>query len=291
MKGIILAAGTGSRLFPITYISSKQLLPVYNKPMIYYPLSTLILADIRDILIICSREFLNSFKSLLGDGSRLGLNICYKIQESPDGIAQSFQIGKEFIGDDDVCLILGDNLFYGHRIPDILLESKKKIKNYGGGIVFGYNVSNPENYGVAEIEDGKIINIVEKPKNPKSDCAVVGLYMYDNSIIEISNNIKPSSRGELEITSVNQEYIKKNSLSITILGRGSAWFDTGSVEDLFLASSFVRMIENRQGLKISCPEEIAYYMGYITKNELLLISKELSHTEYGQYIKKIANHE
>ena len=283
MKGIILAAGTGSRLFPLTYVSSKQLMPVYNKPMIYYPLSTLMLADIKDILIICSSEFKNSFETLLGDGSRLGLNICYKVQENPEGIAQSFQIGKEFIGNDDVCLILGDNLFYGHRIPDILLESKRKIEKSGGGIVFGYNVSNPENYGVAEIKDGKIVNIVEKPKNPKSDCAVVGLYMYDNSIVEVSNNIKPSSRGELEITSVNQEYLDTENLSISLLGRGYTWFDTGNAEDLFTASSFVRTIEKRQGLKIACLEEIAYYMGYITRDDLQDCAESLKNTEYGTY--------
>ena len=291
MKGIILAAGTASRLFPITHSSSKALLPVYNKPMIYYPLSTLMLAGIKDVLIICSPEFLDLYQNLLGDGSALGISIQYKIQKSPDGIAQSFQIGSNFIGDDNVCLILGDNLLYGHRLPELLCEAKDKIKNSGGAMVFGYNVSDPRKYGVAEIVDEKIVGIEEKPADPKSSWAVIGLYMYNNSVVSISNSIKPSKRGELEITSVNQEYLDKDNLSITTLGRGYSWFDTGNAEDLFSAASFVRMIESRQGLMIGCPEEISYYMGYITRNQLSSKARDLIKTEYGQYLKKISESE
>ena len=287
MKGIILAAGTGSRLFPITHSASKSLLPVYNKPMIYYPLSILMLAGIREILIISSEEFLTTFKNLLGDGSDLGISIQYEIQEKPAGIAQSFHIGKSFIGDDNVCLILGDNFFYGHRLPEILINAKNKVEKNGGGIIFGFNVCNPEKYGVVELDNDKIVSIVEKPKNPKSNWAVVGLYMYDNSVIKISESVKPSERGELEITSVNQKYLKNKKLSITTMGRGYTWFDTGNAEDLFLASSFVRMIENRQGLKIACIEEIAYYMGYINMDQLSSRANELRKTEYGEYLKML----
>ena len=291
MKGIILAAGTGSRLFPITNGISKQLLPVYNKPMIYYPLSTLMLAGIRDILIITSIQFLDAFKNLFGDGSTLGINISYEIQNNPDGIAQSFQIGEKFIGDDSVCLILGDNVFYGHRLPEILSDSKHKIESKGGGVVFGYNVLNPEKYGVAELDGEKIIGIVEKPENPNSSWAVVGIYMYDNDVIEISKSITPSERGELEITSVNEEYIKQEKLNILLMGRGYTWFDTGNSEDLFSASSFVRMIETRQGLKIACIEEIAYYMGYISRDKLAERALDLKNTEYGEYLKNLLKKE
>ena len=291
MKGIILAAGTGSRLFPITHSSSKALLPVYSKPMIYYPLSTLMLAGIRDILVICSLEFLHLYKNLLGDGSDLGISIEYKVQKNPDGIAQSFQIGEKFIGKESVCLILGDNLFYGHRLPELLCEAKNKIEKSGGAMIFGYNVSDPKKYGVAEISNDKIITIEEKPQNPKSNWAVVGLYMCDNSVVSISNSIKPSQRGELEITAVNQEYLNRDKLSITTMGRGYTWFDTGNAEDLFSASSFVRMIETRQGLMIACVEEIAYRMGYINKKSISKRGDLLSNTSYGKYLKKIIDNE
>jgi glucose-1-phosphate thymidylyltransferase len=291
MKGIILAAGTGSRLFPITHSSSKALLPVYNKPMVYYPLSALMLSGITEILIICSKEFLPLYRNLLGDGSKFGISIRYEIQHAPDGIAQSFQIGEEFIGDDCVCLVLGDNLFYGHGLPELLSSARKKVESEGGGVVFGYNVKEPEKYGVAEIINEKLVGIEEKPDCPKSNWAVIGIYMYDNSVVEVANSIGRSVRGELEITSVNQEFLKKEALSITTMGRGYTWFDTGNAEDLFSASSFVRMIENRQGLNIACLEEIAYYMGYINSDELLAQADILSGTAYGKYIKKVAEYE
>ena len=291
MKGIILAAGTGSRLFPITIVFSKALLPVYNKPMIYYPLSTLMLAGIDDILIITSENFLHSYRKLLGDGSRLGISIKYSIQDKPDGIAQAFQIGKDFIGSDSVCLILGDNLFYGRGLPELLVRARSKIETSGGGMVFGYNVQDPKKYGVAEIIDEKVVGIEEKPEKPKSNWAVIGIYMYDNSVVEISNSIKKSARGELEITDINNEYLRKNNLSITIMGRGYTWFDTGNAEDLFSASSFVRAIETRQSLKISCLEEIAYYMGYIELDRIKEIAQELSNTEYGDYLRKMIKYE
>lgn len=291
MKGIILAAGTGSRLFPVTLCSSKALLPVYNKPMIYYPLSTLMLAGIKEILIICSSGFLDIYKGLLGDGSRIGISITYKIQESPEGIAQSFQIGEDFIGDDSVCLVLGDNLFYGHGLPEMLIEAKEKVKTSGGAVVFGYTVTDPKKYGVAEIIDGNIVGIEEKPSNPKSNWAVIGLYMYDNTVVKVANSIKPSARGELEITAVNQSYLDDKKLSISTMGRGYTWFDTGNAEDLFSASSFVRMIETRQGLMIGSIEEIAYYMGYIDLEKLKNISETLSETVYNSYLKKMVDYE
>jgi len=291
MKGIILAAGKGSRLYPVTHGICKTLLPVYNKPMIYYSLSTLMLAKITEILIISCDSFIESFENLLGDGTHLGISLSYKVQDKPDGIAQAFHIGEDFIGDDSVCLILGDNLFYGHRLPEILSDSKKKIENGCGAVTFGYSVSNPENYGVAEISDGNIISIVEKPTNPKSNWAVVGLYMYNNDVINISKSITPSERGELEITTVNQVYIKNKNLEITTMGRGYTWFDTGNPEDLFSASSFVRMIENRQGLKIACLEEIAYYMGYVGLEDIARIARDLSGTDYGKYLSKLVEDE
>ena len=291
MKGIILAAGKGSRLYPITHGICKTLLPVYNKPMIYYPLSTLMLAKIKDILIITCEEFIAPFKNLLGDGSRLGISISYKIQENPEGIAQAFHIAEEFIGDDAACLVLGDNLFYGHRLPEILIDAKERVERTGGSVIFGYNVSHPERYGVAEIVDNKVVSIAEKPKNPKSNWAVVGLYMYDNSVVDISKKIKPSARGELEITTVNQMYMKNKKLEMTTMGRGYTWFDTGNPEDLFSASSFVRMVESRQGLKIACIEEIAYYMGYISLEDTAEIARDLSSTEYGKYLRKLVDYE
>jgi len=291
MKGIILAAGKGTRLYPITHGICKTLLPVYNKPMIYYPLSVLMLAKIREVLIITCEEFIEHFRSLLGDGSHLGISISYKIQERPDGIAQAFHIAEDFIGNETACLVLGDNIFHGHRLPEILNEAKERVQEEGGAVIFGYNVSNPQMYGVAEICDNRVVGIVEKPKIPKSNWAVVGLYMYDNDVIKISKNVKPSDRGEIEITSVNQEYMKKEKLEMTTMGRGYTWFDTGNPEDLFSASSFVRMVENRQGLKIACIEEIAYYMGYISLEDMCTIAKDLSGTEYGKYLNKLVEYE
>ncbi len=287
MKGIILAGGTGSRLYPLTRETSKQLLPVYNKPMIYYPLATLMLAKIKDILIISSSSHIESFKSLLGDGSKIGINIQYATQDKPDGIAQAFQIGESFIQDDSVCLMLGDNFLYGHMLPEILVERKKKIERDGGASIFGYNVLNPENYGVATVDGDKVVHIEEKPENPKSNWAVIGIYMYDNNVVNVSKKIKPSDRGELEITSVNQAYLSTENLSISLLGRGYTWFDTGNAEDLFTASSFVRTIEKRQGLKIACLEEIAYYMGYITRDNLQDCAEALKNTEYGTYLSNL----
>lgn len=287
MKGIILAGGTGSRLYPLTHEISKQLLPVYNKPMIYYPLATLMLAKINEILIISSSSHIESFKDLLGDGSRLGISIQYAVQDAPEGIAQAFQIGEPFIGDDSVCLMLGDNFLYGHMLPEILVSKKEKIKKTGGASIFGYNVLNPEDYGVATVDGERVVKIEEKPKNPKSNWAVIGIYMYDNNVIQVSKDITPSARGELEITAVNQKYLDNESLSISLLGRGYTWFDTGNAEDLFNASSFVRTIEKRQGLKIACLEEIAYYMGYITRDDLQDCAKSLKNTEYGVYLSNL----
>jgi glucose-1-phosphate thymidylyltransferase len=249
------------------------------------------LAKIKDILIITCEEFIAPFKNLLGDGSRLGISISYKIQEKPEGIAQAFHIAEEFIGDDAACLVLGDNLFYGQRLPEILIDAKERVERTGGSVIFGYNVSHPERYGVAEIVDNKVVSIAEKPKNPKSNWAVVGLYMYDNSVVDISKKIKPSARGELEITTVNQMYMKNKKLEMTTMGRGYTWFDTGNPEDLFSASSFVRMVESRQGLKIACIEEIAYYMGYISLEDTAEIARDLSSTEYGKYLRKLVDYE
>jgi glucose-1-phosphate thymidylyltransferase len=287
VKGIILAGGVGSRLFPITSSVPKALLPVYNKPMIYYPLSTLLLAGIKDILIICTSSSLELFKNLLGNGAGLGISLTYKVQDNPDGIAQAFVLGEDFIKDDNVCLILGDNLLYGHTLPEKLNSARESIEVNGGGVVFGYRVANPSAYGVAEIKNQKIIGICEKPEIPKSNIAVVGLYMYDNSVISASKEIRPSARGELEITDVNKLFIKNNNLSICTLGRGFTWFDTGSSEDLFSASSFVRMIEERQGLKVACIEEIAYYMNYITLDDVKKRHEEIKHSAYGMYLKQI----
>jgi glucose-1-phosphate thymidylyltransferase len=291
MKGIILAGGTGTRLYPLTHQTSKQLLPVYNKPMIYYPLATLMLAKIKDILIISSTEYIEAFRSLLGDGSRIGINIQYSVQDKPEGIAQAFHIGESFIGEDSVCLMLGDNFLYGHMLPDILISQKKKIENSGGASIFGYNVLNPSDYGVATVDGDRVLSIEEKPKNPKSNWAVIGLYMYDNTVKKVSREIKPSDRNELEITSVNNEYLKNDCLSISLLGRGYTWFDTGNSEDLFTASSFVRTIEKRQGLKIACLEEIAYYMGYITREHLQRCANSLKNTEYGNYLNNLIEKE
>ena len=285
MKGIVLAGGSGTRLYPITKGVSKQLLPIYDKPMIYYPVSVLIQAGIQDILIISTPEDLPDFQRLLGDGSQLGLNFSYAEQPTPDGLAQAFIIGKEFIGDDSVCLVLGDNIFYGHGFEELVSKARKNVEDNSKATVFGYYVNDPERYGVAEFdESGNVLSIEEKPKEPKSNYAVVGLYFYPNSVIEIAEKIKPSARGELEITSVNEEYLNRSDLMVTIMGRGFAWLDTGTHDSLSEASEFVKALEKRQGLKIACLEENALEQGFINKDQALLLGEELCKTEYGQYI-------
>ncbi|CAA0149894.1 glucose-1-phosphate thymidylyltransferase RfbA [Tenacibaculum maritimum] len=289
MKGIILAGGSGTRLYPITKGVSKQLLPVYDKPMIYYPLSVLMLAGIKDILIISTPEDLPNFKKLLGTGEELGVHLFYKEQPSPEGLAQAFIIGKEFIGKDDVCLILGDNIFYGHGLTKMLQKAKENVEVEDKATVFGYYVNDPERYGVAEFdESGNVISIEEKPKEPKSSYAVVGLYFYPNSVINIAENVTPSDRGELEITTVNQEYLKRNSLKVELMGRGYAWLDTGTHDSLMEAGQFIETIEKRQGLKVACLEEVAYYMGYIDKERLVKLAKPLMKNAYGQYLLNLA---
>ena len=292
MKGILLAGGKGSRLYPVTKGLSKGLLPVYNKPMIYYSMSTLMLAGIRDILIITNPEFIELYRSFFGDGSDLGISVTYKPQSEPKGIAEAFIIGEEFIGADDVCLMLSDNLFYGHDLHMVLQRGRKKIQQTRGAVVFGYNVSNPEDYGVIELDkDQKVVSIEEKPQDPKSNIAVVGLYMYDNSVISVSKKIKPSDRGELEITTVNQEYLRNKSLKFELFGRGYAWFDTGNCDSLFKASAFIQTIEKRQGLKVACLEEIACYMGYTTKQQMLDLTTDMGDSEYTKYVKELAHEE
>jgi glucose-1-phosphate thymidylyltransferase len=282
MKGIILAGGSGTRLYPITRVVSKQLLPVYDKPMVYYPLSVLMLAGIRDILIISTPEDLPLFKKLLGDGSWLGLSFSYEEQPRPEGLAQAFVIGKSFIGKDPVCLILGDNIFYGHSLTSIL---KRAVRLEKGGLIFGYLVKDPKRYGVVEFDsDGNVIGIEEKPKKPKSNYVVPGLYVYDNTVVDIAEHLKPSARGELEITDVNLEYLKKGQLKVELLGRGFAWLDTGTQEALQQAASYIQAIQERQGLKVSCIEEIAYNLGYIDKRELANLAADMAQNEYGQYL-------
>ncbi len=288
MKGIILAGGSGTRLYPITKGVSKQLLPVYDKPMIYYPLSVLMLAGIQEILIISTPEDLPNFEKLLGDGSEIGISLTYEEQPSPDGLAQAFIIGAEFIGNDDVCLVLGDNIFYGYGFSKTLENARKNVSE-GKSTVFGYYVNDPERYGVAEFDhDGSVTSIEEKPKEPKSNFAVVGLYFYTNNVVEIAKKIKPSHRGELEITSVNQEYLKQQNLKVELLGRGFAWLDTGTHDSLMEAGQFIETIEKRQGLKVACLEEIAYNMKYIDKAQLNKLAEPLKKNGYGQYLLKLA---
>lgn len=287
MKGIILAGGSGTRLYPITKGISKQLIPIFDKPMIYYPLSVLMLAGIRDILVISTPHDLSGFKRLLGTGEDIGLNISYAEQPSPDGLAQAFIIGEDFIGDDDVCLVLGDNIFYGAGFSALLKDSVDAAKN-GKASVFGYYVNDPERYGVAEFDDkGNCLSIEEKPEHPKSNYAVVGLYFYPNSVVKIAKNIKPSARGELEITTVNQEYLKQKNLKVRTLQRGFAWLDTGTHDSLSEASTFIEVIEKRQGLKVACLEEIAFKKGWITSDQLKELAKPMIKNEYGQYLLRL----
>ncbi|MBT8359224.1 MAG: glucose-1-phosphate thymidylyltransferase RfbA [Desulfobacterales bacterium] len=289
MKGIILAGGSGSRLYPITRVVSKQLLPVYDKPMIYYPLSVLMLAGIREILIISTPEDLPDFKRLFQDGSRLGLDFSYAVQPKPEGLAQAFIIGKSFIGDDRVCLILGDNIFYGHNLSDTL---KRAVNLKKGGKIFGYLVRDPERYGVVEFDqDENVIGIEEKPEKPKSNYAVPGLYIYDNDVVNIASDIKPSLRGELEITDVNMEYLKRGELKVELLGRGFAWLDTGTHEALQQAASYVQAIQERQGLRIASIEEIAFRLGYIDHKQLAKLAKDMLKNEYGRYLMDIVTEE
>ncbi|MEC1719107.1 glucose-1-phosphate thymidylyltransferase RfbA [Schinkia azotoformans] len=287
MKGIILAGGSGTRLYPLTMVTSKQLLPIYDKPMIYYPLSTLMLAGIRDILIISTPDDTPRFKNLLGNGSQFGINLKYKIQPSPDGLAQAFLIGEEFIGDDSVAMILGDNIYYGSGMRKILQRAAKKVS---GATVFGYHVQDPQRFGVVEFsEDGKVISVEEKPKIPKSNYAITGLYFYDNRVVDIAKNVQPSARGELEITSINEAYLNLGELEVELLGRGFTWLDTGTHQSLVEATNFVKTVEEHQGIKIAAPEEIAYINGWITKEQLWDCGEKLSKTGYGQYLMRVAN--
>ena len=288
MKGIILAGGSGTRLYPITKGVSKQLLPVYDKPMIYYPLSVLMLAGIKEILIISTPEDLPSFKKLLGSGEDIGIQLSYKEQPSPDGLAQAFIIGEDFIGEDDVCLVLGDNIFYGYGFSETLRNARKNVAA-GKSTVFGYYVNDPKRYGVAEFDDdGVVTSIEEKPEEPKSNYAVVGLYFYTNDVVKVAKTIKPSHRGELEITTVNQAYLKRKNLKVQLLGRGFAWLDTGTHDSLMEAGQFIETIEKRQGLKVACLEEIAYRMKYIDKEQLKKLAEPLKKNGYGQYLLKLA---
>ncbi|MGN0175198.1 MAG: glucose-1-phosphate thymidylyltransferase RfbA [Methanobrevibacter sp.] len=286
MKGIVLAGGSGTRLYPITKAVSKQLLPLYDKPMIYYPISVLMLAGIKEILIISTPRDLPMYKDLLGDGESLGIKFSYAVQDDPNGLAEAFIIGEEFIGDDNVALILGDNVFHGHRFTEIL-ERATKLEE--GAVIFGYYTNNPKAFGVVEFDkEWNVISVEEKPENPKSNYIVPGLYFYDNDVIEMAKNVEPSPRGEVEITSINEEYLKRGKLKVELLGRGMAWLDTGTHEGLLEAANFIETIQKRQGLYIACLEEIAYYKGYITKEQLLETAEELKKTDYGEYLFNLA---
>jgi glucose-1-phosphate thymidylyltransferase len=289
MKGIILAGGSGTRLYPITKGVSKQLTPIYDKPMIYYPLSVLMLAGITEILIISTPHDLPRFEDLLGDGTDIGMSFSYKVQPSPDGLAQAFILGEEFIGTDDVCMVLGDNIFYGHGLVEMLAQAVNNVSEHKKATVFGYHVKDPDQYGVAEFDKiGNVLSIEEKPAQPKSNYAVVGLYFYPNNVIEIAKRIKPSQRGELEISTVNQTYLEQGDLKVELMGRGFAWLDTGTHESLLEASNFIQTIENRQGLKVACIEEIAYEMGYISNAQLIELAQPLLKNQYGQYLMRRA---
>ncbi|MHC1749547.1 MAG: glucose-1-phosphate thymidylyltransferase RfbA [Cellulosilyticaceae bacterium] len=286
MKGIILAGGSGTRLYPITKSISKQMLPIYDKPMIYYPLSTLMLAGVKEILIISTPRDLSVYQELLNDGSEIGLSIEYAVQEQPRGLAEAFIIGEQFIGNDSVALVLGDNIFYGRGFGTVL-NSAAQLQE--GAVIFGYYVSNPTEFGVVEFnKDGSVLSLEEKPENPKSSYAIPGLYFYDNEVIEIAKGIQPSARGELEITSINEEYLKRGKLKVELFGRGMAWLDTGTYQGLIEASNFVHTVQKRQGLYVACIEEIAYRMGYIEQEQLLELAKPMMKTEYGQYLKSVA---
>lgn len=285
MKGIILAGGSGTRLYPITETISKQLVPVYDKPMIYYPLSTLMLAGIRDILLISTPRDINRFENLLGDGSQLGIKISYKIQKKPNGLAEAFLVGRKFIGDDSVCLILGDNIYYGSGLSEMVQKSAKKKF---GATVFGYRVNDPERFGVIEFDKNKHVkSINEKPKEPASNYVVTGMYFYDNKVVDIARDILPSERGELEITDINKEYLKRGQLDVELLGRGYAWLDTGTHESLQAASGFIETVQKRQNLKIGCIEEVAYRMGYIDKKQVYMLAQPLRNSDYGQYLLRL----
>ena len=289
MKGIVLAGGSGSRLYPLTHVVSKQLLPIYDKPLIYYPLSVLMLAGIRDILVISTPTDLSRFEQLLGNGARWGLNLKYAVQPRPEGLAQAFIIGRDFVGSGSVALILGDNIFYGQGFGQILREAANRKS---GATIFGYHVKDPERYGVVEFErGGKVIGLEEKPKRPKSHYVVTGLYFYDNQVLDIARDLRPSARGELEITDVNVEYLRRGELRVEIMGRGMAWLDTGTHESLHQATDFVKTIEERQGLKISCPEEIAYRMGYIDAEQVVSLAEPLKNNGYGQYLLELVKDE
>lgn len=288
MKGIILAGGSGTRLYPVTLGVCKQLLPIYDKPMVYYPLSVLMLSGIRDILIISTPQDLPRFINIFGDGSHLGLNFSYREQLRPGGIAEAFILGEKFLGDDTACLVLGDNIFYGHGFTELLKKATKDVESEGGATIFGYYVNDPERYGVVEFDkNGRVLSVEEKPKVPKSKYAITGLYFYNNDVVDISKKIKPSKRGELEITDVNKVYLKKENLRVELMGRGYAWLDTGTHESLLEAGEFISTIEKRQGLKIACIEEIAYKLGYIDKDQLSRLAQHMNHNEYGKYLLRL----